>query len=262
MMSQDHDWASMHARYLALRSIRVQVRPRDCSKVSLRAEADVEARCEAAAPGLTSHALIEMTSAEAAAEIRRSAGNMGGFCRTESIGFCRAESEVSDLTCRTSCSDMEVNMFCRTESVVFERNSDLGWSAASPAPPPLQFRPSLSPAGGLNDAEHPRSLECSAETRSQGKGDISAVELEPTQSCMPMGLRHQDAPAGALEEGTPTAEREAHAAARLWSVCRVFTVAARRDGGRFDCCAANAATAILRISSGSVLFTRCSMLCS
>ena len=247
MTSQDCDWASMHARYLALRSIRVQNRPHACParpETPVRGEAAEDGLFEAAALRSPKQAVEDISSAEAAALVRKSASDVRGFNRTESVG--------SDLTCRTSCDDM--SMFCRTESVVMEHDSDLGWSASSQALPSQQLLPSRSPADGLHGLTLHISEPSSAEARA--KDCIYGVELERFQSCMPAGLWPEDPPAGAREEVTPTAEREAHAAARLWSACRVFTVSARRDGGRLDCCAANAATAILRISSGSVLFTR------
>ena len=51
-------------------------------------------------------------------------------------------------------------------------------------------------------------------------------------------------------------EEAAKAASRLRSACQIFNVSAGRDGGCFDLRAACGATAILRLSSGSVLFTR------
>jgi hypothetical protein len=80
-------------------------------------------------------------------------------------------------------------------------------------------------------------------------------EDEPSRSCMtPTGVG--EAPVGALGDEELAAADEAQAPSLLRSVCRVYAVSAGSDGGRFDRRAACAATAVLRISSGSVLFTR------
>ena len=147
--------------------------------------------------------------------------------------------------------------FSRSSSAELER-ALLSWCNGKPAAAAAVvshgFELSRTESTGFFDPENPEARCCSTLSNSSC-GQYSPVISECCSEAATVVSRSASA-ACSPEEELSTAEGNAKASGCLRSACRIFNVSAGRDGGCFDIRTAYVATAILRLSSGSVLFTR------
>ena len=143
--------------------------------------------------------------------------------------------------------------FSRASSAELER-ALLSWCNGKPVLPVVSHRFELSrtESTGFSYPDFCSEIRCCSAESNSSFGQGSPVGSE---CCSEAATIVGDGPCS--PRGEPLSEAGSlKSDARLRSACRVFNISARRDGGCFDLHAALLGTAILRLSSGSVLFTR------
>ena len=147
--------------------------------------------------------------------------------------------------------------FSRSNSAELER-ALLSWCNGGPLVPVVShgFELSRTESTGFFDPENHEARCCSTlSDHDSSCGQYSPVISECCSEAATV-VGGSDSAACLPEEELSSAENTAKVTGSLRSASRIFNVSAGRDGGCFDIRTAYVATAILRLSSGSVLFTR------